>query len=268
MTGSRKYSDDLEQGGLEIPCVLIFKGSAKVTTKAKKLVESALATEATSIQASKKRKTDNYDFPVTVSSVATSEGQSGSDSTNTWATLKGFTREDQHHIESGKKLNDLLINIAQEILKKQFPDIRGLNNTLLQKKKSLKRQTDTQKIQIIHSRGDHWIVASTTFAEEGEVKVYDSVYRTLDQGTKDIISNLFESESHVLAPTSKQTGGQDCGVYAIAMSTALDYENPTVLKFDQPSLRPHLIMCIEKGEFSLIISNCLTSMHWSSLLHV
>ena len=78
------------------------------------------------------------------------------------------------------------------------------------------------------------------------------MYRTLDQGTKNILSNLFESESHVLAPTNKQTGGQDCGVYAIAMSTALaHYEDPTVLRFDQPSLRPHLITCIEKGEFSL-----------------
>ena len=40
--GSRRYSEDLIQGGLEIPCVLIFEGGAMLTTKAKKLVVSAL----------------------------------------------------------------------------------------------------------------------------------------------------------------------------------------------------------------------------------
>ena len=42
VTGSRRYSEDLVQGGLEIPCVLIFEGGAKHTAKAQKLIESAL----------------------------------------------------------------------------------------------------------------------------------------------------------------------------------------------------------------------------------
>ena len=40
--GSRHYSEDLIQGGLEIPRVLIFDGGATLTTKAKMLVVSAL----------------------------------------------------------------------------------------------------------------------------------------------------------------------------------------------------------------------------------
>ena len=42
VTGSRRYSEDQIQGGLEIPCVLIFEGGAMLTTKAKKLVVSVL----------------------------------------------------------------------------------------------------------------------------------------------------------------------------------------------------------------------------------
>ena len=42
VTGSRQFSADLAQGGLEIPCVLTFQGDAKHTAKAKKLVESAV----------------------------------------------------------------------------------------------------------------------------------------------------------------------------------------------------------------------------------
>ena len=34
VTGSRRYSEDLTQGGLKIPCVLIFKGGVTLTTKA------------------------------------------------------------------------------------------------------------------------------------------------------------------------------------------------------------------------------------------
>ena len=37
VTGRRRYSSDLPQGGLEIPCVLLLKGSSKELNKLKKL---------------------------------------------------------------------------------------------------------------------------------------------------------------------------------------------------------------------------------------
>ena len=37
VTGSRRYSADLIQGGMEIPCVLLFSGSTKEIKKVKKL---------------------------------------------------------------------------------------------------------------------------------------------------------------------------------------------------------------------------------------
>ena len=42
LTGCRRFSDDLVQGGLEIPCELIFEGGANYSEKAKKLLESAV----------------------------------------------------------------------------------------------------------------------------------------------------------------------------------------------------------------------------------
>ena len=56
MTDSRWFSTDLAQWRLEIPCVLRFQGVANHTAKAKKLIESALATTTTASSASKKRK--------------------------------------------------------------------------------------------------------------------------------------------------------------------------------------------------------------------
>ena len=146
--------------------------------------------------------------------------------------------------------------MAQGLLKQQFPDITGLRSPLLQGKKQLKAQDSEQKIQFIHCRGNHWIVASNILAASGEVKVYDSIYRTLDQATRKIISNVYQSlTSAELVRIHRQTGGQDCGVYAISISTALAFgHDPATIKFDQPAMRAHLIACMEKGTFSLFPS--------------
>ena len=63
--GSRRYSWNLIQGGLEIPCILTFEGDAKLTSKSKKLIECALEPKSVRDQdspvspPSKKRWTDN-----------------------------------------------------------------------------------------------------------------------------------------------------------------------------------------------------------------
>ena len=41
VTGSRWYSSDLPQGGLEIPCILTFSGKEKDINKVKKLLKNA-----------------------------------------------------------------------------------------------------------------------------------------------------------------------------------------------------------------------------------
>ena len=62
------------------------------------------------------------------------------------------------------------MSFAQKLLKKQFPYVNGLQNTLLQAKK---KQVDTgglQRLQVIHSRGNHWIIASTVY-DEGPIYI-------------------------------------------------------------------------------------------------
>ena len=43
VTASRYYSEDLPQGGLEIPCILMFEGSAKDVVKVNKIVKYVLS---------------------------------------------------------------------------------------------------------------------------------------------------------------------------------------------------------------------------------
>ena len=69
-----------------------------------------------------------------------------------------LTLADKEHILAGGKLDDRHINVAQNLLKQQFSEVAGLQSTLLQAKP--RKQCDKNR-KIVHSRGDHWIVAAT-----------------------------------------------------------------------------------------------------------
>ena len=81
--------------------------------------------------------------------------------------------EELLRICTGAKLSDLSINVAQKMLKKQFPKLNGLISTLLQENKITYKPTKNQ-LQIIHSRDDHWIVASSVLSKtnDNEVHIY------------------------------------------------------------------------------------------------
>lgn len=87
-------------------------------------------------------------------------------------------------------LNDLHINISQAILKNQFPEVDGLISTLLQAKKTIKLQIRCG-LQIVHCRGNHWILASNMNCKEGTLQVFDSLYASVDEGTFSILKGLF-----------------------------------------------------------------------------
>ena len=130
------------------------------------------------------------------------------------------------------------------MLKEQFPDILGLQSTLFLEKPPVRYEQDKVHMQIIFDRGNHWIKTSNTFAKKGEILVYDSMYTKIDKNTKTTMTNLFgPSTTAHLAGSSKQTGGMDCGLFAIENVTTLAFKiNPTEIMFDQSTLWQHLIL--------------------------
>jgi len=47
----------------------------------------------------------------------------------------------------------------------------------------------------------------------------------------------------------KQTGGMDCGLFAIAFAVALMFNlHPSKLKFNQQKMRSHLVECCTKQD--------------------
>ena len=170
IVGNRRYSGDLPQGGLEVPCTLRFQSNAKDVNNVKRIIEATLATRSTPLSPpSKKRKLESK--PSHTKEIEDTQAS------ETWVRLGSIvlTNRDKVCITGGEKLSDLHINFAQKLLKMQFLDLNGLRSTLLQSKK-LPLKDRKQMVQIVHSHGDHWIVISTINADDGKVNVYDSVY--------------------------------------------------------------------------------------------
>ena len=158
----------------------------------------------------------------------------------------------------GAELSDRHINLAQKILKEQFPNLNGLNSTLLQlKQQKLTEDMVKNKLQIIHcSERHHWVTASTVKTAPGVVIVVDSLFKSIDTETKSIILNLFQhnivSEPRIkLVRSQQQKGSKDCGVFAIAMATTIALErNPSNVTFHQELMRAHSVDCLEKRKFT------------------
>jgi len=156
----------------------------------------------------------------------------------------------EEEIIMGNELSDLHINKAQSLLKAQFPQVNGLISSLLQSKDLQPTGSVSNKIQIVHcSKRHHWVVATTVDCKDGEVIVFDSVYRSLDDETKATVSRLFQNGSELkikVVNPQIQKGGNDCGLFATAYATAIAFHQFPVKKtFRQESMRARLVTCFK-----------------------
>ena len=100
-------------------------------------------------------------------------------------------------------------------------------------------------LQILHNRGNHWIIATTLGDTIGSPEVFDSLYESLDVPTQNLLCSLNRSAVKI-NNGPKQLGGKDCGLYAIATATLLaSGENPGSVTYNQQAMREHLIQCFE-----------------------
>lgn len=173
-----------------------------------------------------------------------------------WVTFDRCSLQvsDKVAIETGKKLTDKHINFAQRMIKNQFPAVGGLKSTLQQVKK-VKGQRTANSIQIVHcKKREHWITVSTKWCKSNQVIVYDSVFKKLDAESRSTIMHMFglkNSSDIVMVPMQQQSGGTDCGVFAIAVTTSLVFdEDPSEVTYQQASLRSHLVMCFASGKLT------------------
>ena len=128
VTGSKKYSTDLPQGGLEIPCKLIFKGEKKLVSKVSKLLKEALTSGLVSVPTKEEDSEHKLADPP-----KTKVKKASTQDATPWIQFDGMTLThlDKIDLRDGKWLNDKHINFAQHLLKKQFPLVGGWKKTFL-----------------------------------------------------------------------------------------------------------------------------------------
>lgn len=163
-----------------------------------------------------------------------------------WVRIFNITLKvsDKDQLLMGEELTDVHVNAAQKLILHQFPSYQGLKNTLV--RDSLGFWTNNY-IQIVHSRSCHWITVSSIGCQPGEVDIYDSLYRDIDDATRRKIEKVFGSSiTFHLPDVQKQVGFTDCGLFAIAFATNLAFGKTSKFEFQQDSLRPHLKACFEE----------------------
>ena len=70
-----------------------------------------------------------------------------------------LSKKDCYELTNGKELSDLHVNAYQALLKSNFPQINGFQNTILQQKYPLEH---SEALQVIHVRKSHWAAIQTS----------------------------------------------------------------------------------------------------------
>ncbi len=149
--------------------------------------------------------------------------------------------------------------VASELLKKANPQIKGLNDTVLQPIYQWTRPYAGETyVQVIHVKNPcaHWITISNKgHLNDNVVDVYDSLHIAPSKETLRYISNFVKSRKSKIVVNvlnvTKQPNGTDCGVFAIAFATSLvlGTANPSSIKYVTGSaMRDHLANCFAKKE--------------------
>lgn len=162
-------------------------------------------------------------------------------------------------IETGQMLDDRVILAAQNILKRQFPEVNGFQPSVLSQGDITFEACQNNMVQILFkgsSKCGHWLTISTLNLKPGYVNVYDSLNLDLDLDVTNQICTILRQEStYVTAnkvPMQQQHGNEDCGLFAVATAVALCCgHEPNKILFRQDLLRNHLINCLEQGNFSM-----------------
>lgn len=137
-----------------------------------------------------------------------------------------LTNQEVSLVKNGRMLNDRHIDAANQMLCKQFPEVRGLKSPVMGQSLSFP-VTDPPFVQILHVGENHWM--TVVALDKTTVHVYDSMFRCVGTCVSmQSASMLQSSEDHIsfrIQNVQIQDGGVDCGLFAIAFATEYCFGN-------------------------------------------
>ena len=112
------------------------------------------------------------------SPIVISESESGSRSTPAeqeyWVQELGLRNEERDILHTGDWLNDLHVAAVNKLLKAQFPQQNGLQDTLALADLCRFQSSPTDFVKIVNISRSHWVCVSNVFSPPGVVEVFDS----------------------------------------------------------------------------------------------
>lgn len=165
---------------------------------------------------------------------------------------KSSSSPGMNKVYSSDWLDDTIMDKAMTIVKQSYPEIKGLQETCVASvpgQHGLNRQPG-KFLQIINTKGNHWILLSNMGWDHHHVRVFDSCYRILNADTRNCIVTLVPSYNNtiqVLMPAyQRQENRCDCGLFAVAAMFALALgKDPSKCYWDSKKMRPFLLECLQ-----------------------
>ena len=158
-------------------------------------------------------------------------------------------------LQGNEWLTSNIINAAQVMLQDQFEFKTGFQDTENGVMLTFSIETD-EFIQILHNGHGHWLTITTIGTSHPGVLVYDSMYSSASSSLRRQVAALLATQESKIPlsfiDAQMQSGGGDCGLFAIAFATALCHgESPGRFVFNQAVMRRHLLKCFEEGKISM-----------------
>ena len=109
------------------------------------------------------------------------------------------------------------------LLKQQYPGQNGLQDTAVLSQHLEWESSNSNFVQILHVKPNHWVCASNVLSTPDTVEVFDSLPATFNstlttQVAAMLHSSLLKFTLHYIE-VQHQNGTDDCGVFAIAFAS-------------------------------------------------
>ncbi|KAI6651214.1 hypothetical protein LOD99_5361 [Oopsacas minuta] len=151
-------------------------------------------------------------------------------------------------------LNEKNLSISElssTLLKKNFPHLQGLQDTILSENRQFVK-APRLSIQLHHDGALHWVCSSIDV--EGHVPLYDSLSTGRISGELAVqLDFLYGNDADhelkvALAPIQQQRGEADCGLFAAAVCLTIAMGgDPTQVYWKQSRMRSHLTDSFNSG---------------------
>ena len=285
VVSTRRYSRDLPQGGIEIPCQYTLEGPTNEVRKIRiflascetnyKLIkfdseelmcsDNVIKTEPSNGKSPAKTEPNvNVLVPITTTSTTSNEtivveqqdcvasaGEQVTEYNDTWIRLDRIVLklDNKNILLNGLCLNDKHISYMQLLLKRQFSSVLGLKSTLIAERHG--GVLPQNGLQVLLVRDNHWILLSTMDCPQGSVRIYDSAFHSQPLCVLKAITKALVAPEQIVRVSvmnmEMQCAPNDCGVYVAATMTSIAYgEDPCYLSYDSKMMRSHLARCFEQ----------------------